>query len=133
EGGEPAEALGEPGDREHGRGWARGGRPPAPGARPVQIQPRAAHGEDDGSGRIGAAVDTDFGNTTSNFPSCTWNTTGNARSFWPRIGLPSPRNFTPYPIIVPPSGRSVSRAAFASAAGPKPPCFWMAGGGTSVG
>src|SRR6185503_8536542 len=67
------------------------GRP----ARPISDQPRAAHGEEAGSGRIGGAVDTVFGNTTSNFPSWTWNTTGKARSFWPRMALPSPRNFTP--------------------------------------
>src|SRR5437870_4806520 len=34
--------------------------------------------------------------------------------------------------MVPPSGMSVSRAAFASASGVTPPCFWIARGSTSL-
>src|SRR5262245_22681949 len=133
QGGEPAEALGHAGEAEHAGAsvWRARARRGAR-ARMRSAQPRAAHGEEAGRGRIGAAVDTALGNTTSNFPSWIWNTTGNARSFWPRSGLPSPRNFTPYPIMVPPSGMSVSRAAFASASGPKPPCLLIARGSTSL-
>src|SRR5258708_2018920 len=38
-------------------------------------------------------------------------TTGNERSFWPAIWVPSPKNLTPKPSMVPPSAVSVSSAA----------------------
>ena len=58
--------------------------------------------------------------------------TGNARSFWPAIGAPSPSNLTQKPSMVPPSGRSTSSAALRSASASIPPYFLIARGSTSV-
>src|SRR5207247_7724603 len=93
---------------------------------------RDRNGEDVGSSTGGLArLAITGGYTCLNSPSTTWKTAAKARMFWPAIGCPAGWNLTPYPCIVPPSGMSVSRAAAASASGPKPPCFWMARGSTS--
>src|SRR5215472_15617619 len=56
---------------------------------------RAPKGDEAGSGSTGEALAKAFGYTMANLPSMTWYTAGKARSFCPRIGLPSGKNFTP--------------------------------------
>src|SRR5215469_11263498 len=56
---------------------------------------RAPKGDEAGRGRTGEAFAKAFGYTMANLPSMTWYTAGKARSFCPRIGLPSGKNFTP--------------------------------------
>src|SRR5687767_4741218 len=72
-------------------GPRNGPHPPIRSERPGEagalVDYRAAQGDAAGSGRIGLAVCTVFGNTSSNFPSWIWKTAGNARSFCPAIGL----------------------------------------------
>src|SRR5206468_4018513 len=76
----------------------------------------AAYGEEDGSGSTGSRCCRLFGHTTFALSSMYWMMTGNARSFWPAMA-PSPRNFTPKPSMVPPSGMSTSSAALRRASG----------------
>jgi hypothetical protein len=85
-----------------------------------------------GSGSTASRCAWLFGHTTYDLSSTYWMTTGNERSFWPAIGVPSPKNLTPKPSMVPPSGMSVSSAALRSASGSTPPYFLMARGSTSV-
>src|SRR5262245_17899477 len=61
-------------------------------ARPDQ---RAAQGDEAGSSTGALGVAMTLGQTCRNWPSTTWYTAAMARSFCPRIALPSPRNFTP--------------------------------------
>jgi hypothetical protein len=56
---------------------------------------RTASGEDAGSGRMGWAVATVLGKTSSNLPSMISNTAGNERSFCPAKRCPGGLNFTP--------------------------------------
>src|SRR5262249_2168122 len=63
---------------------------------PHSLRPqRAPKGDEAGSGSTGEALAKAFGYTMANLPSMTWYTAGKARSFCPRIGLPSGKNFTP--------------------------------------
>ena len=91
----------------------------------------AAYGDDDGSGSTGSRCCRLLGHTTCGLSSTYCTMTGKARSFCPAMA-PSPRNFTPKPSIVPPSGMSTSSAALRSASASMPPCFLIARGSTSL-
>ncbi len=88
-----------------GAGPPEGGRAgPAPGPAkgrrrgprgPRRIGQRAANGEDAGRITGGLFIAITLGQTCWNRPSTIWYTAAMARSFCPRIGFPSPRNFTP--------------------------------------
>ena len=56
---------------------------------------RAANGEDAGRITGGLFIAMTLGHTCWKRPSMIWYTAAMARSFWPRIGCPSPWNFTP--------------------------------------
>ena len=83
-----AESAGSP---PAARGWS-GGRGPR-GPRPSDQ--RAANGEDAGRITGGLFIAMTLGHTCWKRPSTIWYTAAMARSFCPRIGFPSPKNFTP--------------------------------------
>ena len=107
--GEPPEALDEPGHRQERR--HRRASPAGPTARAPRPRPgvddgrgpgdprpndqRAANGEDAGRSTGGLFIAMTLGHTCWKRPSTIWYTAAMARSFCPRIGCPSPWNFTP--------------------------------------
>ena len=74
-----------------GPGW-NGGRGPRS---PRPSDQRAANGEDAGRSTGGLFIAMILGHTCWKRPSMIWYTAAMARSFCPRIGCPSPWNFTP--------------------------------------